>query len=106
MDAIDRVASCQVPHDSLKVVNGGGSDRRRVEAFELASLRACPPGELADVGRAVDRDLRDVLRDLARHHQPLGVPVDEVIARNRQVDRARHQVDVDPGVHPKSRSVR
>ena len=106
MDAIDRVAPCQVPHDCLKVVGGGWGDRRGVEPFELSSLRACPPGELADVSRAVDRDLCDVLSDLPRHHQPLGVPVDEVIARNRQIDRARHQVDVDPGMHPKSRSVR
>ncbi len=106
MDAIDRVALCQVAHDGLKVVGGGRGDRRGVESFELSSLRACPAGELADVSRAVDRDLRDVLGDLARHHQPLGVPVDQVIACNRQIDRARHQVDVDPGMHPKSRSVR
>ena len=40
-----------------------------------------------------------ILGERPRHHQPLGMTIDEVVARRRQVGRAGHEIDVDPGVH-------
>ena len=50
--------------------------------------------------------MRQVLRDRAGDHQPVGMFVDEMLARGRQVHGARHERDVHPCVHAQSRGVR
>ena len=42
----------------------------------------------------------------ARHHQPLGVLIDDVIARERQLAWRRDACHVDPRVHAKSGGMR
>ena len=91
-----------------------GVDRRvRDEAATAyrpsTSVGCCarPPRELADVRRAVAaRPWRRSCAIVARHHQPSGMAVDDVLARGRQVDSARDQVDVDPRVHAQAGCVR
>ena len=110
--AVDVVAGDEIAHDGVDVFSGGRQDGRRIQPFDgrrvgwPRSLCACPSRDLADVGGTVFGNLRQLLHEISRHHQPLGMTMDEVRRRDRQIGRARDQVDVHPGVHAQSGLVR
>ena len=78
-----------------------------------------PPAELkltdeikALINRSLDNNAPialsyvDAAGKRAWNHQPFGVASNQVIGRRRQPSRARHEVDVDPGVDGNAARVR
>jgi hypothetical protein len=51
-------------------------------------------------------DRREILAECARRHEPLGMTVDDVLARGWQFGDARNKIDVNPCVHLKPGLVR
>ena len=92
-----------VRDDGLDVACRVRLDRRHVEPLEFLRLRAHPPRQLADVPGLPGSSVRKILRDFARDHQPLGVPIDDVIAGRRELSGARHEVQVHPCVDAQTR---
>ncbi len=105
MNAVDVVARHQIANDRVDVGGGRGENRGDVQAFDRW-LGARPSRDLPDVSGAFLPDARQLLREIARNHQPLGMPMDDVGRGNREIRRARDQVDVDPRVNAKARTVR
>jgi hypothetical protein len=96
--AVQLIAAGEIADHGNGVVRGGGDQRRGVQPFDPRGLRTRPAGELAEVRGAVRADLRELLREIARHHQPLGMTMHEMFACVGQVGGARYEVDVHPRV--------
>ena len=104
MNAVDGVARRDVANDADRVVGGGGIDRRQVQAFDIGLTAARVSEQPPEVLRTARIDRGEIGRQRARHHQPLGMPIDDVIARRGQIETG-DEVDVDPRVHAQARLV-
>ena len=86
------------------VCAAAGQDRRGVQPFDLCGCARVQRASLPTYAGLSGSSRAQLLRDVARHHQPFGVAIDDVFARGRQLGGARHEVDVDPGVHRSPRA--
>ena len=110
MHAVQRIALHDVADDRRGVVDGAGEtgDRYRPSSASGSGLRrlvARVANQPAQIFRSRRVERREVLAERTRHHQPLGVAIDDVIAGGGQVG-AGHEIDVDPRVDRHPRAVR
>ena len=106
VNAVDGILRGDLADDGGRMILRRRVERRGVEPFDDRRVRARPSRQPPDVGRAAQVDLLHLRGKLARHHQPLGRAVDDVIARRRQAHRARHQVHRHPRVDLKPGGMR
>ena len=98
VDAVDGISPGDVRDDGLIVRGRFGLERRDVEALDLVRIARGPSAPLSRRSRGSRIRRPQILRDLPRNHEPLGMTIDDVIARRRQLGGARHEIQVDPGV--------
>ena len=97
--AVDRVAAGQIANDRFDVRRGARLNRRGVKTFDPLGLRARPSREPAHVRGTGVIDLASAGASSRGTISHSGWRCTMCVARDRQIDRARHQVDVDPRVN-------
>ena len=93
------------PITFVGVFNRALVDRGEEDAFHAVAARLRVLRQCAQVLRVARIHAREVFRERAGHHQPLGMQVHDVFAIRRRL-RFGDQVDVDPRMHLQARAMR
>ena len=98
MKAVDVVVRDELGQHSRHVGGCPWVDGRQVEAFDFGGVVTRPARKAPEVFGAARVDGEQIGGQCARHHQPVGLAVHEVLARCRQRRCARNQIDRHPRV--------